>query len=771
MMHQKSNRLSANFQIMPGLENGLALNTLESVEVVGNIRDLTCELLVTQSFVNFADTNIEAVYSFPLPHDAVLLDLCAHIGDRELRAKVKPKKSAEILYEQAILVGDRALLLEEADDDVLSISLGNLMPGERVLLRYHYAYLLSWRQDAVKFCLPTTIAPRYGDPGAANYQSHQIPVASILANNRFSLHLSIEGLLSAAQLESPSHAISVVQHTGNAEISLSEQQAPMDRDFVLNMKLASGNKSAGLFFLDSQAQKISALASFCAEIPTADISSLCLKIVVDCSASMSGIAIRQAQFALLRVLENLRDADSFNLLKFGAEHLAIFPHCVAVTPRSLRYARQEILNLAAEMGGTEMGLALDYAYALRDLGERAMSVLLITDGQTYQHRDVVEVAQNSGHRIFTIGVGSAAAHGFINEIAEKTGGACEIVTPLEPMEEAVFRQFRRMLQARAVQVKLVWPEAVIWQAPQTIAPLFSGDTIHVFAELEAKANGAVELIMLLDDGRQICQQVELSNADNWFPPLARVAVAKRIKDVPAKLATQLAKEYRLLSRYTHYLLVDKRKAANRALQAPKLVQTAQLLAAGWGGTGGAWQPEAYYLPRSANGMSYADQVFISTFNELEPIEPEELCQLTIDESATRQSCGLSMNKLAILIQVSQAKGQWFEEFMATALIGLHPALQEIFQELLTLGGWMAKDAASAILFAFAMEFDFATDNKMLQREFNSIKKYVALLDFLQAILKEDAETDFRRVILTLPHKDSATPLATEPGLDKKIDSV
>ena len=153
MTHHKSDCLSASFQFMPGLENGLAANALESVEVVGYIRDLACELFVTQSFVNLADSNIEAVYSFPLPHEAVLLDLCAHIGGRELRAKVKPKKTAEIRYEQAILVGDRALLLEEADNEVLSISLGNLMPGERVLLKYHYAYLLAWQQDVVKFCL------------------------------------------------------------------------------------------------------------------------------------------------------------------------------------------------------------------------------------------------------------------------------------------------------------------------------------------------------------------------------------------------------------------------------------------------------------------------------------------------------------------------------------------------------------------------------------------------------------------------------------------
>ena len=753
MRHHKSNQQLAGFQALPGLENGLAANVLELVQVTGFIRDLACELSVTQSFINLADTNIEAVYSFPIPHNAVLLDLTATIGDRELRGKIKAKKNAEIRYEQAILAGDQAILLEEADDGVYTISLGNLMPGEHVILSYQYACLLCWRQDTVKFRLPTTMAPRYGDPGSAGFQPHQVPVFSIMADNRFSLQLSVQGLLATAELESPSHAIGIQRQAESVEIGLSEPRAVMDRDFVLNMKLPSGNKSAGLLMWDSKASHMTALASFCVDIPTEAIPKLCLKIVVDCSASMCGIAMRQAQLGLLCVLDNLRGTDSFNLLQFGAEHHALFPHCVDVTPRSLRYARQAVLNLAAEMGGTEIGAALDYLYTLSDAGHRAKTVLLITDGQTYQHRDVVNAARNSGHRIFTIGVGAAAAHGFINDLAEKTGGACEIVTPLEPMAEAILRQFRRMFQARAIQAKLIWPETVAWQAPQNIAPLFSGDTLHVFAGLGAQACGGVELIMLLDDGREIRQHVELRAADERFPALSRVAAEQRIKGVSAKLATQLAKDYCLLSQYTHILLVDKRKTADQARQPPKLVQIPQLLAAGWGGTGGAWEPEAYYSPRSTSGTPYSDPVLISTYHELESFDPEDFCQLPSYESLSPLVCKPGTTKQAILIQVSKAKGQWLREFLDIALFYLHPSLQEIFAELQTLGGWSAKEAATAFLFVFAKDIGFATDNKMLEREFQGIEKYGILLDFVQSILQEDAEADFRRVIMSAPRKN------------------
>jgi hypothetical protein len=88
------------------LHMGLSIDTLESVRVEGHLRDLTCELTIKQTFVNPGKTNIEAVYTFPLPHGAVLLNLEARIGERELRGVVMPKGKAEASYEKAITDGN-----------------------------------------------------------------------------------------------------------------------------------------------------------------------------------------------------------------------------------------------------------------------------------------------------------------------------------------------------------------------------------------------------------------------------------------------------------------------------------------------------------------------------------------------------------------------------------------------------------------------------------------------------------------------------------------
>ena len=85
--------------------------TLEGVSAQGRVRGLLFELDVEQRYRNPGDTNIEAIYTFPLPVEAVLLDLDITLNGRKLVAKVVEKKAAERDYEQAIDKGDTAIML------------------------------------------------------------------------------------------------------------------------------------------------------------------------------------------------------------------------------------------------------------------------------------------------------------------------------------------------------------------------------------------------------------------------------------------------------------------------------------------------------------------------------------------------------------------------------------------------------------------------------------------------------------------------------------
>jgi Ca-activated chloride channel family protein len=74
---------------------------LEGVEVRGHLKGLLVEATVIQTYRNLEEVNIEAVYTFPLPLDAVLLELTMVLNGRTLRGVVQPKREAEEHYEEA----------------------------------------------------------------------------------------------------------------------------------------------------------------------------------------------------------------------------------------------------------------------------------------------------------------------------------------------------------------------------------------------------------------------------------------------------------------------------------------------------------------------------------------------------------------------------------------------------------------------------------------------------------------------------------------------
>ena len=564
--------------------NTSQLQVLESVAVKGRLQGLCLELEVTQAFVNSSKRNIEAIYTFPLPFGAVLLDLTVKLGEKILTGSVIAKKQAERDYEDAITDGNSAIMLERADDGICTINVGNLLAGERAELRYRFSQLLNWQQDSLRVTLPTTMAPRYGDPIKAGWQPHQVTEHSLLAEYPFSLALDIEQPLSSALLECPSHEVIITRESDLTHVTLTSKEAWLDRDFILNLTLQNADKDAGQYAVDGE-QHV-ALVSFSPEIPGNKINSACIKVVVDCSGSMAGDSINQAKVGLLRILDNLRESDTFNIVRFGDTARAYFPRCVFATKSNLNQAREAVETMEADLGGTEMADALKFTYALKDESDRPAAILLITDGEVYQHEDIINKAKSAKHRIFTVGVGSSVAEAFIRNIASNTGGAAELVSPNEGMAETIYRQFNRMFQQRAISANIKWPNESEWQSPESIGTVFAGDTLHAFAGFIHPPIGEASLQLTFDDGRKIEQKVSLQVGQS--EELGRIASAHRIESMDSYFedqATELALRHQLISKYTNYLIVEERAVEVKPTDLPEIAQVQHMLAAGYGGSG------------------------------------------------------------------------------------------------------------------------------------------------------------------------------------------
>ena len=77
---------------------------------------------------------------------------------------------------------------------------------------------------------------------------------------------------------------------------------------------------------------------------------------------------------------------------------------------------------------------------------------------------IVATVRQSGHRLFALGVGSAPAESLLRELAEVSGGACEMVSPNQSMQQAVGRLLERMRKSCAVETHLEFAEEVLYES-------------------------------------------------------------------------------------------------------------------------------------------------------------------------------------------------------------------------------------------------------------------------------------------------------------------
>lgn len=562
---------------------------LEDVRVEARLNDLLAEVTVTQRYRNPESTNIEAIYTFPLPFGAVLLGLEAEIGEKKLTGTVVDKSESEHRYEDAIAEGNAAMLLEEAGEGLYTASLGNLLPGETATIRFYYGLLLCWNGDRVRFAIPTTIAPRYGDPGAAGFAPHQAPQYALDAERSFALRVAVKGLLKNARFDSPSHLLAITPGAKETVIEFAGSPA-MDRDFILEARAPQPQRAGALLARDAEGWV--ALASFCPEIlESSERARRSVTIVIDCSGSMAGDSIAQAKTALERILDGLETGDLFEIIAFGSDQRALFGRLAPVSEVTLGKARGFVRALEADLGGTEIGAALEAAYGMRGTSRNPCDLLLITDGEVWNSSTVIARARRSGHRVFTVGVGNAVAEALVRGLAEATGGACELVSPREDMAGRIHRHFQRLYAPRAQSAVVAWPQLPSCRIPDPIEAVYGGDTIHLFAWLADKPEGRVGLDLTLSDGQSLRLETDIvwfeedsvdtpAAASTSAGALARLAAARRLQVIEDEaLGREIALHYQLLSRWTNCLVAHARAEGEKAEELPRVHRIPQILVA------------------------------------------------------------------------------------------------------------------------------------------------------------------------------------------------
>lgn len=557
---------------------------LTGVQASGRLEGVLFELTLRQTYRNASDRLLEVVYTFPLPNQAVLLGFSSELNGERKLGTIVAKRDAERQYEEALTEGDAPVMLEALGDDLHTANIGNLKPGDEMVLEVRFAQLLAFEQGRLRLAIPTTIAPRYGSAEASGLQPQQVPQASLQAEYPLALSVTISGVLAGGVVECPTHRFARQAFDGKLKLDLIPG-AWMDRDVVVIVKPPESWPSL-VIQADDGASKEAPVVLMAALQPhqTAPRQNISLKLLVDCSGSMGGDSIASARIALQGVLAGLTERDHVSVSRFGSrvEHVVASTAC---TQHALRHLKSAVDAIDADLGGTEMESALGAVFKLpAPQGAAGADVLLVTDGEIWQAQEMIDAARASGHRVFAIGVGTSPAEGVLRSLAEATGGACEFVTPGEALEAAAARMLVRTRQEPWRNARVDWGTETVWQT-EVPTNVFGGDTLIAFAGVAGRRT-APTVRLLAVDANGATNEVARGEADAPCAgdTLPRMAAARRIATAGDSDAMTLAVAYQLLSEQTNCILVHQRAGADKATEEAELHRVNSMLAAGWGAT-------------------------------------------------------------------------------------------------------------------------------------------------------------------------------------------
>jgi Ca-activated chloride channel family protein len=573
-----ADRTLSPYFFVEGAPDGVEPFALEATQVHANVSGVVADVTVEQTYRNGGSLPINARYVFPASNRAAVHAMQFTLGNKRVLAKIKQRDEAKREYEDAARSGKTASLLEQERPNVFTMSVANILPGDRVVVQLRYSELLVPTDGVYQFVYPTVVGPRYKGAAPVDTDGSDGFVASPYLHlgdtppTRFDIDVAVSTGVPIAQLRSNTHKVDIAwEDQSMARVSLVPNQGfTGNRDFILDYKLAGQQIQSGLLLYEGQTENhFLLMVQPPARVKPDEIPAREYVFVLDVSGSMFGFPLDTAKLLIRDLISHLRPTDSFNVLLFSGDSQLMAPRSIPATAENVQRAI-EVIGAQRGGGGTELEAALQRVAALPRAEHVSRSVVVLTDGYIAQERGAFElVAQDLGHtNVFAFGIGSAVNRYLIDGLARVGQGEPFVVTsPATATSEA--QRFRRYIESPVlteVAVKFKGFDAYDVE-PANQPDLFADRPIVVFGKWRGARGGEIEVRGRAANGMFVKKlqvaQTAPRKENAALPQLwARSRIA-RLSDFAlesedpetVREVTELGLQYSLLTKHTSFIAV------------------------------------------------------------------------------------------------------------------------------------------------------------------------------------------------------------------------
>ncbi|HWD40011.1 MAG TPA: VIT and VWA domain-containing protein [Fimbriimonas sp.] len=553
---------------------------LKHTDVHAQISGFGAEVTVDQTFRNPSSVPVEAIYTFPLPHDAAVNAMRIKIGDRVIEGSIKPRDQARAIYDAAKNAGQSAALLDQERPNIFTQSVANIMPGKAIDVEIRYVQVLKYEQGSFEFSFPMVVGPRYTNETTADRNKIVPPFTPEGTRTGQTIDLSVD-LNAGAPIEdihSVLHKTDIqLLDPSHARISLDHGDRIPNKDFLLRYQLATRSvQSAVLSHYDPEKGGFFALLLMPPKAPKPEqIDRREFIFVMDQSGSQDGQPIEKSKELTIKIIKTMRPGDTFNVLGFNTIVRKLWPKARPYNAETLKEA-EDFLNPMVGNGGTEIAAGVLAALDPPTDPERLRMVVFNTDGYVGEEKTILSEIRTHrrNSRMFTFGIGNSVNHYLIDAMSDEGKGASETVTLGEPTDEKVARFVARtrtpILTDVAVQFKGLEVSDTL---PREIPDVFDETPVVVFGRYANPGKGEVVLQGNLG-GKPWSQTVDLNLSDHASAPAieslwARQKVERLDRDdwaeslgmdrmAPKAALKKVALEFGIMSSETSFVAVEKK---------------------------------------------------------------------------------------------------------------------------------------------------------------------------------------------------------------------
>lgn len=557
---------------------------IDYLHIRSKIRNQLTTTKVEQVFVNPNSLEVNGMYIFPVPDDAVTSNLTLSINGESVQGELLSQRESHRIYMESARYGGNIAILEHLGTRAFVAKVPRIPAyGER-RVQLTYSQALSADGDLTKYTYPLSLAKS---------------ATGLIGNLHIEMEIESDNALRS--MHSPSHKLTINRkEQQHVHISYQDTDVDPDDDFVCYFSVSDDKFALTLLTHRADEKEDGYFIMFVSpkyEVKQTEIIEKDFIFVLDRSGSMSGRKVRQAKEALRYCVQNLNDGDRFNLILFNQDITSLSDSLnrgkewfggerwsdstvLSNKPIDVKNGREKAFDFIDGIEGrgmTNINEALLVALTENPDPNRPRFIVFLTDGRptvgvTKASRILMNVtkANKNQSRIFVFGVGYDVNDHLLDKMAMDNGGTSSYVTPNENIEDGVSSLFRKMNEPMLVDVGINFGQIITKEiTPKKLPDLFREEQLMILGRYEGYGDIVLKLRGIISGERHEFSKdmhfSELETDNDFLPHLWAESRVMELVDEAAlnggneelhKEIERLSKKFGVQTPYTTLIAAD-----------------------------------------------------------------------------------------------------------------------------------------------------------------------------------------------------------------------